>query len=248
MYKKYGKRAIDFVLSFCGLIILSPVFLLIALWVKSDSSGPVFFRQRRIGKDKKEFLILWRASRAFALICVVFIAMSAVSQDNIIFLFMPIMISGLLPSTLLSYDERCKWQEFSGALPVSRAQLVSAKYLLGLGCMTVILVITVVVHLIVRRYPMEMLFALLCSIFGLALFVSAVSLPMMFKYGVEKGRLWYYATLVLVGGASGASAGVANDLFNGDLPSFLWLFPIIGAVLFALSWLLAIRFYQKREF
>ena len=85
------------------------------------------------GLMKKEFLMLWRASRAFALICVVFIAMSAVSQDNIIFLFMPIMISGLLPSTLLSYDERCKWQEFSGALPVSRAQLVSAKYLLGLG-------------------------------------------------------------------------------------------------------------------
>ena len=58
MYKKYGKRAIDFVLSFCGLIILSPVFLLIALWVKADSPGPVFFRQRRIGKDKKEFMIL----------------------------------------------------------------------------------------------------------------------------------------------------------------------------------------------
>ncbi len=58
MYKKYGKRAIDFVLSFCGLIILLPVILLIALWVKADSPGPVFFRQRRIGKDKKEFLIL----------------------------------------------------------------------------------------------------------------------------------------------------------------------------------------------
>ena len=200
------------------------------------------------GLMKKEFLMLWRASRAFALICVVFIAMSAVSQDNIIFLFMPIMISGLLPSTLLSYDERCKWQEFSGALPVSRAQLVSAKYLLGLGCMTVVLVVTVVVHLIVRRYPTEMLLMMLSAVFGLALFISAVSLPMMFKFGVEKGRLWYYATLILVGGASGASAGVATDVFNEGLPSYIWLIFAFGVVIYALSWLLAIRFYQKREF
>ena len=200
------------------------------------------------GLMKKEFLMLWRASRAFALICVVFIAMSAVSQDNIIFLFMPIMISGLLPSTLLSYDERCKWQEFSGALPVSRAQLVSAKYLLGLGCMTVVLVVTVVVHLIVRRYPTEMLLEMLGGVFGLSLFISAVSLPMMFKFGVEKGRLWYYATLILVGGASGASAGVAADVFNEGLPSYIWLIFVFGVVIYALSWLLAIRFYQKREF
>lgn len=200
------------------------------------------------GLMKKDFLMLWRASRAFLLICVVFIAMSAISQDNIIFLFMPIMISGLLPSTLLSYDERCKWQEFSGALPVSRAQLVSAKYLLGLGCMTLILLVTLIVHLIVRRFPPQALLSMLGAIYGLSLFISAVSLPMMFKFGVEKGRLWYYATLVLVGGASGASAGVATDLFSEGLPSFLWLIPVIGVVIFALSWLLAIRFYQKREF
>ena len=200
------------------------------------------------GLMKKEFLMLWRASRAFMLICVVFIAMSAISQDNIIFLFMPIMISGLLPSTLLSYDERCKWQEFSGALPVSRAQLVSAKYLLGLGCMTLILLVTLIVHLIVRRFPPQTLLSMLGAIYGLSLFISAVSLPMMFKFGVEKGRLWYYATLVLVGGASGASAGVATDLFSEGLPSFLWLIPVLGVVIFALSWLLAIRFYQKREF
>ena len=200
------------------------------------------------GLMKKDFLMLWRASRAFLLICVLFIAMSAISQDNIIFLFMPIMISGLLPSTLLSYDERCRWQEFSGALPVSRAQLVSAKYLLGLGCMTAILVLTLIVHLIVRRFPAQTLLSMLGAIYGLSLFISAVSLPMMFKFGVEKGRLWYYATLVLVGGASGASAGVATDLFSEGLPSFLWLIPVLGVVIYALSWLLAIRFYQKREF
>ena len=58
MYKKYFKRAIDIVLSFCGLLVLLPLFLIISVLIKIDSKGPVLFKQRRIGKDKKEFLIL----------------------------------------------------------------------------------------------------------------------------------------------------------------------------------------------
>lgn len=201
------------------------------------------------GLMKKELLMLCRAARAFAFVSVIFIAMSAFSQENVFFMLMPIIISGLLPSTLLSYDERSRWQEFSGALPVSRAQLVSAKYLLGLGCMAVILALTLGLHLIVRRYPMDTLLSLLGGICGLSLFISSVSLPLMFKFGVEKGRIWYYATLILVGGASGASAGVAKDFFSvGISPAYIWLILAIGAVCFTLSWLLSIRFYQTREF
>ena len=58
MYKRFGKRAIGFLLSLAGTIVLLPLFLFIALWIKLDSPGPVFFKQRRIGKDKREFEIL----------------------------------------------------------------------------------------------------------------------------------------------------------------------------------------------
>ncbi len=52
-----GKRQFDFVCALLGLIVLSPVFLAVALAVKLDSKGPVFFRQERVGKDSKNFLI-----------------------------------------------------------------------------------------------------------------------------------------------------------------------------------------------
>ncbi|MEG0020345.1 MAG: sugar transferase [Oscillospiraceae bacterium] len=52
------KRLIDIILSFLGLIVLSPIFLLIAILVKADSKGPVFFRQKRVGKGKEHFEIL----------------------------------------------------------------------------------------------------------------------------------------------------------------------------------------------
>lgn len=52
------KRITDILLSLVGLIVLSPVFLVIALVIKIDSKGPVFFRQKRIGIRKKYFVIL----------------------------------------------------------------------------------------------------------------------------------------------------------------------------------------------
>jgi len=52
------KRAIDFVVSGVGLILLSPIFLLLALIIKICSKGPVFFRQQRVGQNGKEFVFL----------------------------------------------------------------------------------------------------------------------------------------------------------------------------------------------
>lgn len=58
MYQKYGKRLMDIVLSGCGIIVLAPVYLLIAAAIKMDDPGPVFFRQKRVGIHKTHFQIL----------------------------------------------------------------------------------------------------------------------------------------------------------------------------------------------
>lgn len=57
MYK-IVKRWIDIIGAICGLIFLFPLFVILALVIKLDSEGPIFFRQRRLGRDKKEFYIL----------------------------------------------------------------------------------------------------------------------------------------------------------------------------------------------
>ena len=51
------KRLFDIVISGCGIIVLSPLFLVIAIWIKLDSKGPVFYRQVRVGKENKDFRI-----------------------------------------------------------------------------------------------------------------------------------------------------------------------------------------------
>lgn len=58
MYKKYIKRILDFILSLLATIVLSPLFLVIAIIIKIDSRGPTFFLQERLGKDGKVFKII----------------------------------------------------------------------------------------------------------------------------------------------------------------------------------------------
>lgn len=58
MYEKFLKRLIDILLSGVGLILLAPVYLLIAIAIVIDDPGPVLFRQKRIGVHKTHFEIL----------------------------------------------------------------------------------------------------------------------------------------------------------------------------------------------
>lgn len=58
MYQTYIKRGIDCILSLIGLIVLSPILIIIAAIIKLTSPGPVLFRQERMGKNNKHFHIM----------------------------------------------------------------------------------------------------------------------------------------------------------------------------------------------
>lgn len=52
------KRVMDFVIGILGIVILSPLFFILIIWIKLDSKGPVFFKQKRVGIHKSYFQIL----------------------------------------------------------------------------------------------------------------------------------------------------------------------------------------------
>lgn len=54
-YNRIIKRVLDIILSFFGLVLLSPVFLFLSLWILIDDPGPVLFTQKRIGRNKQYF-------------------------------------------------------------------------------------------------------------------------------------------------------------------------------------------------
>lgn len=63
MYKNFVKRLIDVVLSACGIVVLLPVWIILAIAIKIDDPGPILFRQKRIAQDKngqKQFFQIYK--------------------------------------------------------------------------------------------------------------------------------------------------------------------------------------------
>lgn len=201
----------------------------------------------------KDLYMAAKYCRAYALIAVVFLGVSTVNGEDSFFLYYPCLLCGMIPVNLLAYDERSKWLQYSATLPYSKAQIVSAKYLIGLMAQLVVLVATgiaraVQMHLAGNSDPAKLLL-LLGSVLLLSAFASSVAMPFIFRWGVEKGRIAYYVMVGLVC----AGAFIAEDLIAvipagmSAAGSLTPMFCLTATGLYGLSWFLSIKCFQARE-
>ena len=200
----------------------------------------------------KDFYLSWRYCRAFIVIVAVFLAVSFTGDDNIFFLIYPIMIASVIPMTLVSYDEHDKWTAYSGTLPYTRAQLVSTKYLVGMCFGSVAFLIsmaaTTVRMILGGGFVLEQFAVVGTALLVLGCLGPALILPYVFKYGAEKGRMAFYITIGLFTAAATVLAGIGFQV--QVMGGGLWPLAVVAGVsilLYALSWWLSIRFYQKRD-
>ena len=202
----------------------------------------------------KDLYMAVKYCRMPLLLAAVFMAVSFFSDTNLYFLFYPCMVCGMIPVTLLGYDENSRWLQYSRTMPYTSAQIVSAKYLMGLFAQLAMLLVTAVVQAIRMGMSGSFVFGeylvLLMMLAVLSLISSSISLPFIFKLGVQKGRLAYFF-MVGVATAASVSAGV---LFGEKLPEvapvasmILPVVCLIGIGIYALSWYLSIVFFKKRE-
>ena len=200
----------------------------------------------------KDFYMMIKYCRITLAVSVMFLVL-AFFNDNLFILFYPSMICGLIPTTLLAYDERSRWLQYSMTMPYTQTQIVSSKYLIGLISQSLMLLVITAVQAIKMSmsggFMLREYLTMLMLVAVLSLFSSSVSLPFIFKLGVEKGRIAYY---VMVGVACGLGGGVSVLLgkdtlqpvaFDAVLPVLL----LIAAGIYALSWYLSVVFFKKRE-
>lgn len=201
----------------------------------------------------KDWYMMKKYCRAYLLIGAVFIAVSLFSNDNLFFVFYPCLLCGMIPVNLLGYDERSRWMQYSGTLPYTKAQIVSAKYLIGLLAQVAVLLVTGLAQGIKMTVGGNFVFGefavLMLLLLTMATLTSSISLPFIFKLGVEKGRTAYY---VMIGFVCGASV-LASSLLRGQLVSeiqpnaFLAVLATVGIGVYVLSWYLSVIFFKKRE-
>jgi len=200
----------------------------------------------------KDLYMMNKYCRSFLLFCIVFFGLSFAGDENMFLVFYPCLLAGMIPVTLLSYDERSGWNQYSQTLPYTKSQIVSAKYLMGLIIQVFVLALTAIIQGVKMNMSNTFILSdyllMLCVLLILSLVASSVSLPFMFKLGVEKGRFAYY---VMIGVVCGGSVIASNIFQEGvqKLPAMQTALPIIcgvGIGIYALSWYLSVVFYQKR--
>lgn len=205
----------------------------------------------------KDFYMTVKYCRMIFLIDAVFIAVSFLYKENIVFLVFPTLISGMLPITLLSLDERCKWTQYSATLPYSKIQTVSEKYIIGLLISTSTSVF-VLICMIVRTSIYSDLSAFDAVIFSVGILAvsfvfPALCLPLCFKFGTEKGRIVFFILFALimsvfaVATEGGNIENIIADL-TGTNPAFLLMISFICIIaLYAASWAVSAAIYKNKE-
>ncbi len=207
------------------------------------------------GLLRKEWYTLVKYCRMFLVVILVFIGVSAVntgSQPDSIFLFYPTIMAGIIPITLIGYDERSRWDVYAQTFPYSRAQLVSAKYLVGLLCSLAAWALSGAALCFSpagAAWGRAARTALLCITLSGSMIAPSLMLPIAFRYGAEKGRIVIYVILALVSLGS-VALGSGSVPVPAGAGSPLAPFLLLGAMtaVYAASWLLSIRLYKNREF
>ena len=198
----------------------------------------------------KDWYLITRYCRFVYLMILAFIVGSLFLSGFTIFLSYPFLFGAITPVTLYSYDEREKWHIYSAALPVSRAQLVSAKYIIGLLSEAAVLLLSVVIRLVARPFMPEGAFDDSISVLimsALSLVAPAVTLPLMFRLGAEKGRIAFTIVLAFFAAVFVVfmnNAAILQSKTAHIHPALL----CVALALYAASWLLSIALYKKREF
>lgn len=196
----------------------------------------------------KDWYMMVKYCKAWVLILAVMMGASAFSEKPMLFLMYPVMLAGLTAVTLMAYDERSGWTTLSRAMPYSKAQLVSVKYIVTLFLLAAAVVLTVAVQLVragTGAGNAGSMGGILGVLLSAGLTIPAVILPLVFRFGVEKARILYGIVLGLA-----IACMVFASMTVQDMPQLVadGAFAVralpVSAVLFGLSWLLSIRIYR----
>ena len=194
---------------------------------------------------KKDIYVLVRQMKIFLLMMAVFAVVPSLNLS-----VFAIAYCGMLPYTAMSYDERSKWNQLAAMMPYSDRDIVLSKYVFGwlfiLAATAASLVLQAALFLVWPAAdgssPAALLLALCVSVCVLAL-----TLPLMFRFGTERGRLVMFLIIFLVCGSAGAVSGIAPEL-EGSSSFFVTFSAALAAVvLTVLSIPLSIRLYRRRR-
>ncbi len=160
-------------------------------------------------------------------------------SKNMFFVFYPALLTSTFFVSSISIEESDHWDVYATALPCSRAQLVSVKFLVILAIALILAFLTLVSTVVSGA---SQIFTVPCLTLTYLLVVVGINLFAAFKWGSRKSRL--PSTILTLALFFLLSFGI---LGSSTHPNLLFLLLAVAVLLFCLLWLLSIRAYQKRD-
>lgn len=200
----------------------------------------------------KDLYMSAKYCKSYAVIAVVFIASSLFSNNNLFFIYFPCLIAGMLPVTLLGYDEQSKWDKYCEAMPYTKAQIVSSKYIIGLIAQGFVFFLTCIAQavkgIMSDNFNIFDYLGILTIILIMSFLAPSFCMPFVFKYGISKGRLAYYIVMGVACALGYIFLSYAELLLSKASPILINTAMCIFSVLvYVLSWFTSIAVYKKRE-
>lgn len=186
----------------------------------------------------KDAYVLWRQMKTFLVILVLLSFVGGVFNN----IFVVVWCS-MLPFTAIAYDERSHWNQLAAMMPYSRRDLVVSKYVLGWLCMAVAMVFSGVIQVISSSLGRGSLDLLTLGLSFLGGMISlAITLPVVLRLGVERGRLGFLVIIFGVAILAGFIADSAEKLPSLRLPAIA-LLPVAAVAATAISIPLSMKLY-----
>jgi ABC-2 type transport system permease protein len=207
-----------------------------------------------IGLILKDLLSLKKSGGKLLIMMALYFVIFA-SSGNIAFLSaMVTIVLTMLVINTFAYDEMSKWNYYALSLPVKKHQIVLSKYLLTLAFTIVGILIAVVLYLAEHKMNPETVLVL-CALSSLALLMASVMLPLLFKLGTQKARIWTVIILLLPTAAIVLLSEFGVKMSNSNLPFFsdstvelfVSLTVPIALLLFIGSYLLSCKIFERKE-
>lgn len=149
-----------------------------------------------IGLLIKDLLNIRKELKIYALFIAVYVAITFVSQDTNILMAVIAMMCVMMPLTAIAYDEKANWDKYSLTMPISRKEIVLSKYILGVGLATMGLIITSIISIFDNGIMTDFI-ELPIVYWCLSIVLLSIILPIIIKFGAEKGRFIMMAVIFL---------------------------------------------------
>ena len=192
----------------------------------------------------KDYYVIFRQMKIFLLLILVFSCIPGAFYSTF-----AVVYASMLPYTALAYDERSHWDQMAAMMPYSDRDLVLSKYVFGwLSTAAAAAASFVLQTVLAAVWPgaegpsVPVILLSVC----VAVCILDITLPMMFRFGVEKARLAMFLIIFLVCAGAGAIS-VIDQSGGPDFGFQMWAPPAVAVVMTAVSVPLSVRFYGRRR-